>query len=282
MSAARPDTWMPLYWGDYAKATAHLSAAQHGAYLMLLKHYWSIGGPFPEDDGALWRIACADSPAHWRKLKPVVLAFFRIEDGVLRHARVERELEKARRFIEAQSLRGQKGGRPPRNSQTKATAFAGDMPGQSTSPAPSPAPARLESLETGRKANAISADFKPSDDDLAWLATARPDIGPALLDSRMEDFRLWLGTTRPMSFNAGASWRSFMKRTHLEGTRGVSAPRTLSTTASPLPPAEEWAPRLKDYRPGRFWSPMWGPRPESGQCHAPAADLAKWRAEHGP
>src|SRR3979411_1763254 len=64
MSAARPDTWMPLYWGDYAKATAHLSAAQHGAYLMLLKHYWSIGGPLPDDDGALWRIACADSPAH--------------------------------------------------------------------------------------------------------------------------------------------------------------------------------------------------------------------------
>ena len=94
MSSARPDTWMPLYWGDYAKATAHLSAAQHGAYLMLLKHYWSTGGPLPDDDGALWRIACADLPAHWRKLRPVVMAFFRIGDGVLRHARVERELEK--------------------------------------------------------------------------------------------------------------------------------------------------------------------------------------------
>ena len=268
MSSARPDTWMPLYWGDYAKATAHLSAAQHGAYLMLLKHYWSTGGPLPDDDGALWRIACADSPAHWRKLRPVVMAFFRIGDGVLRHARVERELEKARRYIEAQSLRGQKGGRP-----RKPTAFAGDTRSESTSPSPS----RIESLETGRKANLISSDFKPGDDDLAWLKAARPDIGPALLESRMEDFRLWLGTNRPMSFNASASWRSFMKRTHL-----VATPRAESSKASPLPPVEEWASRLKDYRPGRYWSPMWGPKPESGHCHAPAADLATWRAGHGP
>ena len=30
-SAARPDTWMPLFWGDYRKDTADLGAAQHGA-----------------------------------------------------------------------------------------------------------------------------------------------------------------------------------------------------------------------------------------------------------
>lgn len=270
MSAARPDTWMPIYWGDYAKATAHLSAAQHGAYLMLLKHYWSTGGPLPDDDGALWRIACADSPAHWRKLRPTVLAFFRTEEGTLRHARVERELEKARAYIAAQTARGLKGGRP-----RKAEAFPRDTPGESTSPSPSPS--RVESLETGRKADAISADFKPNDADLAWLKASRPDIDASLLDSRMEDFRLWLGSNRPISFNASASWRSFMKRTHPPAT-----PRAATKTPSPLPPPEEWAPRLKDYRPGRFWSPMWGPRPESGQCHAPASDLAKWRAEHGP
>jgi hypothetical protein len=201
---------------------------------------------------------------------------------VLRHARVERELEKARRYIEAQSLRGQKGGRPPSNSQSKPLAFAGDRPGQSTSPSPSPSgidslPGAPAAPEAGRKANLISSDFKPGDDDLAWLKAARPDIGPALLESRMEDFRLWLGTNRPMSFNASASWRSFMKRTHLPATS-----RAESSKASPLPPVEEWASRLKDYRPGRYWSPMWGPKPESGHCHAPAADLATWRAGHGP
>jgi hypothetical protein len=62
---------------------------------MLLKHYWVTGAPLPADDAQLWRIACADSLAHWKKIKGVVLAFFELEDGVLRHGRVEHELANA-------------------------------------------------------------------------------------------------------------------------------------------------------------------------------------------
>lgn len=100
MAGARSDTWMPLYWGDYAKDTGHLGAAQHGAYLLLLKHYWVTGQSLPDDDAQLWRIACADSLAHWRRLKPVVLAFFERRDGRLHHDRVEKELASADRHAE--------------------------------------------------------------------------------------------------------------------------------------------------------------------------------------
>ncbi len=85
-------TWMPLYWGDYAKDTAHLSAAHHGAYLMLIKHYWVTAQPLPDDDTQLSRIACADGLSHWRKLRKVVEKFFEISGGLWRHARVDREL----------------------------------------------------------------------------------------------------------------------------------------------------------------------------------------------
>lgn len=94
-AAARPDTWMPIYWGDYAKDTGHLGAVHHGAYMMLIKHYWVTGEPLPNDDAQLWRIACADSLAHWKKLKPIVLAFFQLRDGRLYHGRIEKELENA-------------------------------------------------------------------------------------------------------------------------------------------------------------------------------------------
>ena len=100
MAGARSDTWMPIYWGDYAKDTGHLGAAQHGAYLLLMKHYWVTGQPLPDDDAQLWRIACADSLAHWRKLKPVVLAFFERRDGRLHHSRIEKELVAADRNAE--------------------------------------------------------------------------------------------------------------------------------------------------------------------------------------
>ena len=40
---------------------------------------------------------------------------------------------------------------------------------------------------------------------------------------------------------------------------------------------EDWPARMRGYRPGRFWNPMWGPRPESGQSYVPAPILAAWK-----
>jgi len=56
---------MPLFVADYRSKTSHLSAAQHGAYLLLIMHYWETGG-LPSDDGALARVASM-SPSEWKK-----------------------------------------------------------------------------------------------------------------------------------------------------------------------------------------------------------------------
>ncbi|MFN4017624.1 MAG: YdaU family protein [Reyranella sp.] len=95
MAGSRPDTWMPMYWGDYLKDTGHLSTLEHGAYLLLIGHYWSSGAPLPDDDAKLRRIAKIESAAKWKKLRPVIETFFRVGAGVWRHGRVDRELEAA-------------------------------------------------------------------------------------------------------------------------------------------------------------------------------------------
>ena len=107
--SARPDTWMKLYWGDYARDTGHLNAAGHGAYLMLIKHYWCSGGPISSDDDELWRIACCDSKTEWMKLKPKVARMFVDVDGRLHHKRIDRELSEALATTSAKAEAGKKG-----------------------------------------------------------------------------------------------------------------------------------------------------------------------------
>lgn len=107
--SARPDTWMPMYWGDYARDTGHLSAAGHGAYLMLIKHYWCSGVPLADDDDELWRVACCDSKKDWQKLKPKIVRLFVKDGGLLRHKRIDKELSVAFARTEAKAEAGRKG-----------------------------------------------------------------------------------------------------------------------------------------------------------------------------
>lgn len=81
---------MPLYVADYRADTAHLSAAQHGAYLLLIMHYWTTGG-LPKDDAAMARIACM-SPPEWKRTCPIIYPFFESDWA---HKRIDAELARA-------------------------------------------------------------------------------------------------------------------------------------------------------------------------------------------
>ena len=90
MSKSRPDIWLPLYVGDYLADTQHLSAEQHGAYLLLLMHQWKTGG-LPSESGTLARIARVPEGA-WSTAWNVLRRFFeQKEDGNLIQPRLERE-----------------------------------------------------------------------------------------------------------------------------------------------------------------------------------------------
>ena len=100
---SRPDSWMPLYIGDYLADTAHLTAMEHGAYLLLLMAYWRAGGPLDNNDAKLARIARC-SVKEWVEVKPAVLAFFKVGEQLV-HGRVERELARATEQHQAKAER---------------------------------------------------------------------------------------------------------------------------------------------------------------------------------
>lgn len=90
---------MPIYWGDYLRDTGHLSAAEHGAYLLLLGHYWTTSRPLPDDEDALRRISRMD-PKEWARSRATIRAFFQTDAGAWRHKRVDAEMKRAAEVYE--------------------------------------------------------------------------------------------------------------------------------------------------------------------------------------
>lgn len=91
--SAKADLWMPLYIGDYLRDTMHLTTLEHGAYMLLIMHYW-ISGPIRDHAKVLASITRLSSE-DWEDCEPVIREFFSVDDGVWIHARIDKERGKA-------------------------------------------------------------------------------------------------------------------------------------------------------------------------------------------
>ena len=99
--------YMQLYVSDYLADTAHLNAAQNGAYLLLLMNYWQRGKPLDNTGDRLAYVARM-SPEEWEDNKEILAEFFWIDGDVWTHARVENDLAKVREKSEQSSNAGRK------------------------------------------------------------------------------------------------------------------------------------------------------------------------------
>jgi hypothetical protein len=134
----------------------------------------------------------------------------------------------------------------------------------------------------GAHAHPLPQDWKPDDDDLAWAATARPDLDRTALDAESERFRNHALANRRTAHRWGPAWRMWISKAHGPAERpggnrkGILAPGENSAERES---DAQWRARLARYRPGKFWlEGDWGPRPESGRSRVPAEVLAAWRA----
>jgi uncharacterized protein YdaU (DUF1376 family) len=97
--------WMPLYVGDYLRDTRDLTTLQHGAYLLLIMHYWQHDG-LPRDNARLAAIAGL-TLAQWRRNREALRAKF--GKGWV-HKRIDAELARADRVYMQRRQAGQNGG----------------------------------------------------------------------------------------------------------------------------------------------------------------------------
>jgi uncharacterized protein YdaU (DUF1376 family) len=162
---------MPLHIGDYLKDTTHLNATLHGAYLLLIMHYWAKGG-LPNDDAQLATIARL-SLAQWRKVRPVIQAFF--YDG-WRHKRVEREIAEAAERYEKFARAGRASGQA--RATKKNEHRSNDVVNESQQSFEQPIPDNQEVRERdGAPARAHAAELAPSPEAFDLATAYREAIG---------------------------------------------------------------------------------------------------------
>lgn len=88
--------WWPKYIGDYSRKTRHLSMAGHGAFNLLLDHYYQSEAPLPLEWVQLHRICSAVAPEEQAIVQAVVNEFFRQTPDGWVNDRADQEIFKKR------------------------------------------------------------------------------------------------------------------------------------------------------------------------------------------
>ncbi len=89
--------YMQLYVADYLADTAHLSAVEHGAYLLLMFNYWQRGESFKAKDEQTLNKRLASvarlSNDEWENVCETLAEFFETSENEWLHPRIERDLK---------------------------------------------------------------------------------------------------------------------------------------------------------------------------------------------
>lgn len=94
-------SYFSMYPADYLLDTVDLSLAEHGAYTTLMfRYYWD--GSIQEKD----KYRACRTAEERASVDAIIARFFHVENGVLKHHRIEREMVKLAAFVEHQSKAG--------------------------------------------------------------------------------------------------------------------------------------------------------------------------------
>jgi uncharacterized protein YdaU (DUF1376 family) len=170
--------WMPLYVGDYLGDTGHLTTAQHGAFLLLMMHYWRKG-ELPDDDRQLSKITKLPLKT-WCDYRTVLQDFFH---SGWKHKRIDAELARTMRISEKRAIAGQKGGLGSALSRMKLenASHGRSLPQAIASPPRSKASARVDHSHSHSHKTLSATRSGEATGQTDEERRARPESGKAVI-----------------------------------------------------------------------------------------------------
>lgn len=188
------------YPADYAKKTARLTLAQHGAYTLLLDELYTSETGLPQELDELYRICRAMKRDEQEAVRAVVERFFPVaEDGLRHNERATEELEAAAPALEAARANGKKGGRPKKETQQKPSGFPEQNPDETHSTThseprtkPPQSSDNSPSLRSGEsRASRLPKPFALPEEYRSYCLAERPDLNPDRVAENFADY--WHG-----------------------------------------------------------------------------------------
>lgn len=159
--------WYAHYFADYARDTAHLSMLEHGAYRLMLDHYYSTRTPLPTDVERVLRLCRAFVQAEQDAVRLVLKEFFDLREDGWHNERADEEIRKAAELRDKCSAAGQASARK-RNKAVNKTATT---------------VATSEQQDTQQKSNYSQSQSQKKEDE----EEARPRDPPKLEEPELPD-----------------------------------------------------------------------------------------------
>lgn len=223
---------------DYAKKTARLTLAQHGAYTLLLDELYTSEAGLPNDLDALYRICRAMKRDEQEAVRTVVERFFPVaEDGLRHNERATEELEAAAPALEAARANGKKGGRPKKETQQKPSGFPEHNPDETQDEPRTKAPQSPDtspSLRSGEgRASRLPRPFSLPAEYREFCVSERPDLDPDRVAAKFADHWHAKGGAAGRKLDWLATWRNWV-RDERGSIRAIDVSRV--TTPGPVGP----------------------------------------------
>lgn len=177
---------MPFFVDAYLADTGHLTADEHGAYLLLLFAMWRRNGEVPDDDKDNARVTRL-SIAKWRKVKERLRPFLTFDNGQITQKRLKKEWDYVAEKRAKNAQNGARGGRPTSSENNDIEKANGSV--------------SVSQPETQTKANPVPIpvpipEVRKKD---APAVAAAPPSGPDLFDTRAVEERTECAQIIPLS-----------------------------------------------------------------------------------
>lgn len=107
---ANKNFWYARHFKDYAAKTPHLSMMEHGAYALLLDHYYQSNGKLMANAMAIARVCRCQCDEERNAVQAVLDEFFALgEDGYYHNERADKELKISSDVSATRSAAGKQG-----------------------------------------------------------------------------------------------------------------------------------------------------------------------------